>query len=262
MTSRPRRSPRPRTSRGSSSTTSSRGCARRAWSRAGAAPTAATGSRGRPAEIAIADVIRAIDGPLANVGGRVAGRADARRARPSRCRRSGSRCARACARCSRTSRSPTSRADELPEARPGADRAAPGHGSGGSRGRAHPAGPRPPPISVGRVPPRRRNAVRAAAPARPAPGEPRVRRPRDRRLVRRPRTRRRCARRRGGGRAPGRRSRTRATGEAFIFNEGFTPGGPPGRAALFTQSVTYRASTAATPCASRRSATAAARRGR
>ena len=60
-----------------------------------------------PAEISLADVIRAVEGPIANVRGE----------RPeqveypgvaSRCVRSGSPCAATCARCWRRSRSPTS----------------------------------------------------------------------------------------------------------------------------------------------------------
>ena len=46
-----------------------RSCATPGWSRAGAARRAATGSPGPPAEITLADVIRAIDGPLAGVSG-------------------------------------------------------------------------------------------------------------------------------------------------------------------------------------------------
>ena len=59
-------------------------------------------------EITVADVIRAVDGPLASVRGDSPEALKYGGAR-SRCATSGSRCARTCARCSRTSRSPTSR---------------------------------------------------------------------------------------------------------------------------------------------------------
>ena len=56
----------------------------------------------RPAEeITLADVIRAVDGPLANVRG-VRSELVTYRAAQSACRRSGWRCARACVRCSST----------------------------------------------------------------------------------------------------------------------------------------------------------------
>ena len=42
-----------------------------AWSAASAAPTAATASRASPADITVADVIRAVEGPLASVRGEV-----------------------------------------------------------------------------------------------------------------------------------------------------------------------------------------------
>ena len=62
---------------------------------------------------ALADVIRAVDGPLANVRG-VRSEQLEYRAAPSRCATCGSRCARACAACSRRSRSPTSPAASYP----------------------------------------------------------------------------------------------------------------------------------------------------
>ena len=69
----------------------------------------------RPAaEITLADVIRAVDGPLANVRGLRSEERRVRRAAPSRCARCGSPCARACAACSSRSRSPTSPRGELP----------------------------------------------------------------------------------------------------------------------------------------------------
>ena len=71
----------------------------------------------RPAaEITVADVIRAVDGPLAAVRGERPGERDLRRARPSRSSACGSRCARTCARSSSTSRSPISPRGALPRA--------------------------------------------------------------------------------------------------------------------------------------------------
>ena len=81
---------------------------RRASSPAGAGRRAATGSTGPAAEITVADVLRAVEGPLASIRGDRARDARRTRARPPRCRGCGSRCARTCARCSRASRSPTS----------------------------------------------------------------------------------------------------------------------------------------------------------
>ena len=70
----------------------------------------------RPAEeITLADVIRAVEGPLANIQDSAPGGRPTTRARPSTCATSGSRCARTCARCSRASPSPTSRAASCPE---------------------------------------------------------------------------------------------------------------------------------------------------
>lgn len=63
----------------------------------------------RPAgSISIADVIRAVDGPLVSVRG-VRPRTWRTPAPPSRCCRCGSRCGPTCARSSRACRSPTSR---------------------------------------------------------------------------------------------------------------------------------------------------------
>ena len=65
--SRARSSPRPRTSRCSSSSTSCSSSSTPAWSAPAAAPAAATGSPEPPEEITLADVIRAVEGPLANI---------------------------------------------------------------------------------------------------------------------------------------------------------------------------------------------------
>ena len=58
-------------------------------------------------EISVADVMRAVEGPLATVRGEAPERVRLR-APPRRCRACGSRCAAACAPCSSASRSPTS----------------------------------------------------------------------------------------------------------------------------------------------------------
>ena len=60
---------RRRRSHRTSSRTSSPTCGTPGSSRAAAGPTAATGWRGRRTEVSLADVIRAVDGPLANVRG-------------------------------------------------------------------------------------------------------------------------------------------------------------------------------------------------
>ena len=83
-------------------------------SAASAAPTAATGSPSPAEEISLADVIRAVEGPLASVRGEAPGGRRVPRRRRAPAATSGSRCAPACARSSSTSRSPTSRRATLP----------------------------------------------------------------------------------------------------------------------------------------------------
>ena len=54
----------------------------------------------RPAdEVTLADIVRAVEGPLASVRGEAAEKGSSTGAARSRCRRSGSRCAPTCARC-------------------------------------------------------------------------------------------------------------------------------------------------------------------
>ena len=60
-----------------------------------------------PEEISLADVIRAVEGPLANVRGMSPDTLEYG-GPPNGCATCGSRCARACAQCSSRSRSPTS----------------------------------------------------------------------------------------------------------------------------------------------------------
>ena len=67
--SRPSGSPPPRTSRSTSSRTSSASCATPGSSAATAAPRAASGWPSPPTQVTIADVIRAVEGPLASVRG-------------------------------------------------------------------------------------------------------------------------------------------------------------------------------------------------
>ena len=95
-------------SRTSSSRTSSSTCATAASSRASAAPRAATGSRARPAEITVADVIRVVEGPIASVRGESPDAITLRRDARRRCVTSGSSSAPRCAGCSSRRRSPTS----------------------------------------------------------------------------------------------------------------------------------------------------------